>query len=603
MGGHTFLRRSLRRAAGLVTAATLLGCAPRLFFPTAKTTAKSAIPTIEVKGSTLEAQTLALSDDSVVFAGETLMGANTRLSQFVTPVQNQEPLRNAPLIGNAGAGLIGNAGAGLIGNAGAGLIGNAGAGLIGNAGAGLIGNAGAGLIGNAGAGLIGNAGAGYRTQVHGGPQPATVLIEVVDPSTGVAVATVIQGKDGKYAAKIPKTASQRGLMIQATAIVGREVSGFLSSPVSVAPNATGGVPVDLTAGTTTVSMTNILLLNGGKHFHLQKGFRGLKSTELVAMVAYQKQETIEAAARTIDRSVAKAVDKGAATPAQGSGAPVAVTALSFDTLITKTQTVAQTIAKKSAEKSQEAGNSLAALTATTGQILDTLAKQAPAPVPTPRPTPKPTPTPDPAATPAPTPAPGATPAPTPEPEPEVEAEEDLLLVELDTAITALLAEVKEAASKVDVEAIKKEATEIVKTAAERPVEIVAEAPPPAVVAATIPPPPPLIIRSITLAPATSIINAPPATGKADKRYRTSIKLTGFLDASDGFPHEVTWKLTGPDLVTIATDSFNPEATIVARPYTARGSVLVTCTSIDDPRVSATASVFVDGVGGVAAELR
>jgi hypothetical protein len=541
------------------------------------------------------------SEDFLEFKGQTLMGGNLRLSSFTQPVGNQEPLKNAPLIGNAGAGLIGNAGAGLIGNAGAGLIGNAGAGLIGNAGA--------GLIGNAGAGLIGNAGAGYRTMYAGGTPAATVIVEAVDPATGQPVGRVVQNADGTYSMRLPKSSRQRGLVFQATALMGREVSGFLAAPVAVSPNKTGTSTLDLTAGTTTVALTNVLLLNGGKHFNLQTGFRGIKSTELTAMVAYQKQETVTEAAKAIDKAVSKTLGKAVAGTAAPGGPTVvtAAVAINFDQIIARTTTVSQSLAKKTVQVSAKADEkSLAGNIAARDKIFEGLAEAAAAtPKPaTPTPAPTPTPTPDPGATPTPTPDPAATPTPEPgpEPEPSLSAEEEVTL-ELTDIVKDLEAVITLAAEKVDITALKQEADEVVKVAAEKPVEVQAEAPPPVVIAAELPPPPPLIIRSVTVAPGLSAINAPPLSGTADRRFRTNIRLFATLDASDGNVHEVDWFISDTKVAKIATDSFNPEAIVTALPSNGTASVVVTAFSVDDRAKVATASVVITNFGSVSAKVR
>ncbi|MBM3274855.1 MAG: hypothetical protein FJZ00_06865, partial [Candidatus Sericytochromatia bacterium] len=461
--------------------------------------------------------------------------------------------------------------------------------------AGLIGNAGAGLIGNAGAGLIGNAGAGYRTMYAGGTPPATVIIEAVDPATGKPVGRVIQNADGSYTMRLPKSSSQRGLVFQATALMGREVSGYLAAPVAVAPNKSGSSTLDLTAGTTTVAMTNILFLNGGKHFNLQTGFRGIKSTELTAMVAYQKQETVTEAAKAIDKAVAKTLGKAVA----GSAAPDSPTIFSaavstnFDQIFARTTTVSQSLAKKTVQVSAKADEkSLAGNIAARDKIFEGLAEAAAA-------TPKPA-TPTPAPTPTTPPDPAATPA--PEPEPALGAEDEISL-ELTEIVKDLEAVITRAAEKVDIAALKKEADEVVKVAAEKPVEVQAEAPRPVVIAAELPPPPPLIIRSLTVAPGLSAINAPPLRGTADKRFRTSIRLFATLDASDGNVHEVDWSISDATVARIATDSFNPEAVITARPANGTASIVVTAFSVDDRTKQATASVVITNFGSVSAKVR
>jgi hypothetical protein len=180
---------------------------------------------------------------------------------------------------------------------------------------------------------------------------------------------------------------------------------------------------------------------------------------------------------------------------------------------------------------------------------------------------------------------------------------DLIIADLETVTDDLSAAVSAAAKEVRVDEIKKAENAIVQQAAEQVLDVPANAPPP-VVSATLPPPPPLIIRSLALLPETASINAPPLDGKPDRRFATSVRLFAAVDASDGFQHDVVWEASPPGLVTLATDSFDPNVVVKANPSKRAGQVTITATTREgSPPRSATASVVITNFGAVSARVR
>ncbi len=498
------------------------------------------------------------------------------------------------LAGNAGSALAGNAGSALAGNAGSGLIGNTGSGLrnanpLANVAALTHSNPLATVTALTGPGIVPlTSVARYRIQTDAAP---VVFIEVVNPATGQLLRRGTLDPAGHYRFEVDAVFKARGLIVQATAVSGTVVTAFLAAPVPAVRPEVARKVVDISPAATVAVFAAALVSGVRGEFQVETGFRGFRTEQLAAIVARLDPEALGAAAPRIDGSerIAKAttfdgllaeVVAGSAALANESveagkaaGATLAHVVAAQNLILrdigSEDQSVPATVeAAVAASAERISGEEVAAeaekvvrtgegvpLAEATGSMDSATPLPGPAPSPTPEPAPSPTPEPAPSPTPAQSATPGATPSPTVAPE--------------DGA-----------------------------TPSPTPT------PSPAETAAPTPSPTPGIARVI-ITGGDVVINAPPESGSADPAFSTSARLKGTAERPGGPAGAISWSLErGADLVTIEEDpAATGEAVVAAKAGAAEGVAIVKATSVDDPTVSATASVTVTIDGGLGVELK
>jgi len=156
--------------------------------------------------------------------------------------------------------------------------------------------------------------------------PGTVReaeIQFVDVLTGDVAATVSTDVDGRYAARLNLKGTQHPFVAQ-TFLRNQfnQVVGFLAAPLGVDVSTVGGkhAQVDLSPASTMVAFSSVLLTEAYPGFDMRKGFAGIKSQRLAAMVSKIDPNRLQQAALLLDQS---------RTLNQAS---------SFDTLISNTAT-------------------------------------------------------------------------------------------------------------------------------------------------------------------------------------------------------------------------------------------------------------------------
>ena len=312
----------------------------------------------------------AIAGNLGALARGTAMSNMTPLAN-VTPLSNVGPQGNVTSLSNVTS-LVGNSGAALIGNAGSGLIGNAGSGLIGNAGSGLIGNAGSGyrIQDASGSGYRiqdseasryrtqDSEGSGYRTQDGGGP--IIIVVELVNPATGLPILRGLARADGHYDMILAFAFAKIGLILQATTVSDGQVTGFLAAPVPASKTAPNERRVDISPASTMVLLSAAVASGVRAELRVDTGFRGFKTDQLATMVANMDGAAIQKAAEKID-----ALDTFSASQ-------------SFDVLLDQTASASAQLAEASGKAAQEsasagetgvAADSVATLVAATNVIL------------------------------------------------------------------------------------------------------------------------------------------------------------------------------------------------------------------------------------------
>ncbi len=290
----------------------------------------------------------------------------------------------------------------------------------------------------------------YRVQGFGllATGERTVEVEIVDSNTGERLRLVRTDVLGNFEVDLAAESSARSLIVQATTLAERLITGFLAAPINVAGGERATEKrVDITPASTTVLFSAALVSGVRAELRVDTGFRGFKTSTLSNLIALYDATTLGDAAKRLD------------------SANEYVKAVSFDGLLTTSTAHSATLAQSAVDMGVLSGRNLAAIAVATNKILAEIAKQsapadtavaqvlttsadkvdlaeltaavtkaiteqkqkfpdadiaaAPLPTPAPTPTPAPSPSPTPAAThtptPSPTPTPGATASPTPTP--------------------------------------------------------------------------------------------------------------------------------------------------------------------------------------------
>ncbi|MNX90463.1 hypothetical protein D3C86_1225160 [compost metagenome] len=131
------------------------------------------------------------------------------------------------------------------------------------------------------------------------------LVEFIDLATGEVAATASTGDDGRYSTKLVFKGARHSYMAQTILRNGRDqVVGFLAAPVGVdVSQPVGKRPtLDLSAGSTLVALSTTLLSEAYPTFDLTKGYAGIKSDRLAAMVGAIPPQRIQGAAALLNQS-------------------------------------------------------------------------------------------------------------------------------------------------------------------------------------------------------------------------------------------------------------------------------------------------------------
>ncbi|MBM3276288.1 MAG: IPT/TIG domain-containing protein [Candidatus Sericytochromatia bacterium] len=93
------------------------------------------------------------------------------------------------------------------------------------------------------------------------------------------------------------------------------------------------------------------------------------------------------------------------------------------------------------------------------------------------------------------------------------------------------------------------------------------------------------ILKVKLAKADFLLNARPETGDPDPGFQTGAQAVATVEATDGTGRRVTWSTSDASLVSI-----DAAGNMLAGRLAREGVAIVTATAVDDPAISATASV-------------
>lgn len=240
------------------------------------------------------------------------------------------------------------------------------------------------LIGNNSASLVSNNSASYR-RLQGargrGPgesgrqvqlnEDRVLFVEVVDPASGQVLARVRAGADGKYDAALDTGGSRpRALIVQATTLVGGQVTSFLAAPLTLAGTAASGggggaIARDISPGTTVAAFALARLAGVREQFDVRTGFRGFKTAQLAALVLLLDREKDEKAAAAVD------------------GAAAFEKAPSFDQVLAEAGAGSAALAQAAIDTAATAGGTLTAVVASGNEILEQLAVRGAAATPGP----------------------------------------------------------------------------------------------------------------------------------------------------------------------------------------------------------------------------
>ena len=131
------------------------------------------------------------------------------------------------------------------------------------------------------------------------------LIEIIDPETGEVVGTGRTNANGEFRTVAHARGRNRtAFILQAVLRNARgETIGILAAPMGarvISPD-TKRKGVDVTAGSTLLAFTSMLMSENFNDLTLKKGFAGLKSVRLSRLVSEIDNDDSESAARVLDR--------------------------------------------------------------------------------------------------------------------------------------------------------------------------------------------------------------------------------------------------------------------------------------------------------------
>ncbi|MBU6427969.1 MAG: Ig-like domain-containing protein [Cyanobacteria bacterium REEB65] len=101
------------------------------------------------------------------------------------------------------------------------------------------------------------------------------------------------------------------------------------------------------------------------------------------------------------------------------------------------------------------------------------------------------------------------------------------------------------------------------------------------------------ILGIQISTDSLVLNAPPPSGLPDPGFVTQAQLTATVHSSDGRQRSLTWTSSNPGLATVDSAGL-----VQAVATDSPGDCWITATSVDDPHVTATASVHVGVQSGL-----
>lgn len=130
-------------------------------------------------------------------------------------------------------------------------------------------------------------------------------IEVIDPETGEVVGTAITDAAGRYEVRVfARGARSRGFLLQARLKnpLGQTI-GILAAPVGVRAVSVDSrrVGMDVSAGSTLLAFTSMLMSERFLDLSLSEGFAGLRSPRLARVIAEVDGVNAQKASRVLDR--------------------------------------------------------------------------------------------------------------------------------------------------------------------------------------------------------------------------------------------------------------------------------------------------------------
>lgn len=138
--------------------------------------------------------------------------------------------------------------------------------------------------------------------------PGTVreaTIQFIDVVTGKVAATASTDVDGKYAARLTFNGTRHPFVAQ-TIVRNQfnQVVGFLAAPLGVDVSTVPGkrAQVDLSPASTMVAFSSLLLTEAYPGFDMRKGFEGITSKRLAAMVSAIAPQQLQKASALLDQS-------------------------------------------------------------------------------------------------------------------------------------------------------------------------------------------------------------------------------------------------------------------------------------------------------------
>lgn len=440
-----------------------------------------------------------------------------------------------------------------------GLVNNSGAALIGNAGAGLTSAAplantnaldGMGRMGTittlTSAAPLGNV---AQFRVLAAPKgPTGLYVEAIDLDTGERVGFSRLSDNSTYKVQVPVADYDRGLAIQVTGLAEGKVTGFLAAPAKVAAKFGDVLRLDITPATTALLFSKALVAGVRSELILDKGFRAFVSEGLAYLV--RTGEIPE---------LLKAVEKLDSAPdmAEFPDAGKAMEAIVI---------LAEKLAKATGKHGIESGTSFSDIAAAERVIVKEIGRVLEDGIPTT----------------------GIINDAIRELPPDLITKEKKKLDDiLDDQDTDL--------GKVTV--LPTPTPEPTLTPTPVPTVPPTPTPVPTPTPSPTPVPTPSPAHQISLNLTAVTINALPPTSTPDPRFVTSVTLIATV-TGPGTPQGVTWRSSNTSMVVVSETGV-----VTSAAGAGKGSALVTATSIDDPRVVATASVQVTIDSGLEVEVQ
>lgn len=176
-------------------------------------------------------------------------------------------------------------------------------------------------------------------------------IEVIDPETGEVVGTSKTDAAGRYELRVfSRGARSTGFLLQARLMnaLGQTI-GFLAAPVGVRAVSVDArrVGMDVSAGSTLLAFTSMLMSERFLDLSLTAGFAGLRSPRLARVIAEVDTEAAQQASRVLDRG--KLVIEAPSFDALLSNLATSSAMLTFEVKKTSHQAVGRAMASNEEE--------------------------------------------------------------------------------------------------------------------------------------------------------------------------------------------------------------------------------------------------------------